>query len=314
MRRRLHLIILLVAAILVGCTGSSDTKSEAQVGDFDQVMHQADSLYNSMEFRTAYDLYLQLLDNKEAKADDEKMLNVLNSLCMASELAGHKAEQTKWMQQLLDLAKQTGNAYYESMGLMSMGKRIYYEGDRQQGVRYVNEAIDLMAKTDREDADHLTHSQMIILAGLYSDMNDLDNALRTDERNVRLTMEGTRWGNTPQLQLIDRRMALAKTAYCLAKMGNFQRADSVYTAWQSVQYEGDHTRDYFIADYLRERGRYPEAVKVNDDLIQKIRAHGDTLGEMMNCAKWGLAEVYQKMGNYKQAADLYGLFVQLVPY
>jgi YesN/AraC family two-component response regulator len=88
-------------------------------------------------------------------------------------------------------------------------------------------------------------------------------------------------------------------------MGNFQRADSVYTAWQSVQYEGDHTRDYFIADYLRERGRYPEAVKVNDDLIQKIRAHGDTLGEMMNCAKWGLAEVYQKMGNYKQAADLY---------
>ena len=116
-------------------------------------------------------------------------------------------------------------------------------------------AIDLMAKTDREDADHLTHSQMIILAGLYSDMNDLDNALRTDERNVRLTMEGTRWGNTPQLQLIDRRMALAKTAYCLAKMGNFQRADSVYTAWQSVQYEGDHTREYFIADYLRERGR-----------------------------------------------------------
>lgn len=304
MKQRLHIIILLVVAILVGCTGG-DTKNEEQVGDFNQIMHQADSLYNSMEFRTAYDLYLQLLDNKEAKADDEKMLNVLNSLCMASELAGHKAEQTKWMQQLLDLAKQTGNAYYESMGLMSLGKRIYYEGDRQQGVRYVNEAIDLMAKTDREDADHLTHSQMIILAGLYSDMNDLDNALRTDERNVRLTMEGTRWGNTPQLQLIDWRMALAKTAYCLAKMGNFQRADSVYTAWQSVQYEGDHTRDYFIADYLRERGRYPEAVKVNDDLIQKIRAHGDTLGEMMNCAKWGLAEVYQKMGNYKQAADLY---------
>ena len=304
MKQRLHIIILFVAAILVGCS-VGDTKNEEQVGDFNQIMHQADSLYNSMEFRTAYDLYLQLLDNKEAKADDEKMLNVLNSLCMASELAGHKAEQTKWMQQLLDLAKQTGNAYYESLGLLAMGKRIYYEGDRQQGIQYVSEAIDLMAKTDREDADHLTHSQMIILAGLYSDMNDLDNALRTDERNVRLTMEGTRWGNTPQLQLIDRRMALAKTAYCLAKMGNFQRADSVYTAWQSVQYEGDHTRDYFIVDYLRERGRYPEAVKVNDDLIQKIRAHGDTLGEMMNCAKWGLAEVYQKMGNYKQAVDLY---------
>ena len=169
MRQRLNIIILLVAAILVGCS-VGDTKNDEQVGDFNQIMHQADSLYNSMEFRTAYDLYLQLLDNKEAKADDEKMLNMLNSLCMASELAGHKAEQTKWMQQLLDLAKQTGNVYYESLGLLAMGKRIYYEGDRQQGIQYVSEALDLMAKTDREDADHLTHSQMIILAGLYSDI------------------------------------------------------------------------------------------------------------------------------------------------
>jgi AraC-like DNA-binding protein len=233
------------------------------------------------------------------------MLNVLNSLCMASELAGHKAEQTKWMQQLLDLAKQTDNAYYESLGLLAMGKRIYYEGDRQQGIQYVSEAIDLMAKTDREDADHLTHSQMIILAGLYSDMNDLDNALRTDERNVRLTMEGTRWGNTPQLQLIDRRMALAKTAYCLAKMGNFQRADSAYAAWKAVQYEGNHTRDYFIVDYMRRRGRYAEAVTIYNGLIERVRQQGDTLGEMMNTAKWGLADVYHQMGNCEQAAALY---------
>ena len=48
--------------------------------------------------------------------------------------------------------------HYESLGLLAMGKRIYYEGDRQQGIQYVSEAIDLMAKTDREDADHLTHS------------------------------------------------------------------------------------------------------------------------------------------------------------
>ena len=304
MRQRLYIILLLVATILVGCS-VGDTKNEAQAGDFNQVMHQADSLYNSMEFKTAYDLYLQLLDNKEAKADDEKMLNVLNSLCMASELAGHKAEQTKWMQQLLDLAKQTGNAYYESLGLLAMGKRISYEGDRQQGIQYVSEAIDLMAKTDRIDTDHLTHSQMIILSSMYSEMNDLDNALRTDERNVRLTMEGTRWGNSPQLQQIDQRMALAKMAQRLAKKGDFQRADSAYADWQAVQYEGNHARDYFIMDYLRERGRYPEAVKVYDDLIRQVRAHGDTLGEMMNCAKWGLAEIYQKMGNYKQAADLY---------
>lgn len=99
-------MILFAVLALTACTGSSDTKNEAQAGDFIQTMRRADSLYNSMKFRTAYDLYLQLLDSKEAKADDERMLNVLNSLCMASELAGHKAEQTKWIQQIRSLNKE----------------------------------------------------------------------------------------------------------------------------------------------------------------------------------------------------------------
>ncbi len=59
-------------------------------------------------------------------------------------------------------------------------------------------------------------------------------------------MDGTRWGWTPNQQLIDRRMALAKLAAVLAKMHDFQRADSAYAAWKAVTYEGNHTRDYFI--------------------------------------------------------------------
>ena len=64
-------LILFAVLALTACTGSGDTKNEAQAGDFSQTMRRADSLYNSMEFRTAYDLYLQLLDSKEAKADGE---------------------------------------------------------------------------------------------------------------------------------------------------------------------------------------------------------------------------------------------------
>jgi hypothetical protein len=43
----------------------------------------------------------------------------------ASELAGHKAEETKWLQQLLSLAKQTGNDFYHSMALMEMGQHVF---------------------------------------------------------------------------------------------------------------------------------------------------------------------------------------------
>ena len=297
-----------------GCTGSSDTKhvTQAAVNDtpFDQTMRKADSLYNHMAFRDAYDLYLQQLDARETQVDEEKRLDLLNSLCMTSELAGHKADQTKWLEQLIDLASQTGNDYYHSLGLLAMGKRIYGEGDKQLGIKYASDAIDLMSKTDREDTDHLTHSQMIILAGLYGDMKDYENALKTDERNVLLTQKGTRWGEWPQ-QAIDQRMALAKMALTLARLGNFRRADSAYDAWKAIEYEGNHARDYFIVDYLRKRGRYQETIPIYDALIQRVRAQGDTLGEMMNTAKWGLADVYKKTGNYRQAAELYGQVLEI---
>ena len=293
-------ILMMSVWPLSACANTRD-----ELTTYDQSLRRADSLYRGMQFRNAYDLYLRLLDDKEAQADSEKRLYVLNSLCNASELAGHKTDQTKWIQQLLDLARQTGNDYYHSLALMALGKRVYYEGNQQQGIRYVSQAVDLMARTDRVNTDHLTHSQLIILAALYRDMKDYAGTLRIDERNVRLTREGTRWGQVPQLQLSDQRMALAKMALTLAKMSDMRRADSVYDAWKAVPYEGYHVRDYFIVDYLRVRGRYQEAATIYKDLIGRIRAQGDTLGDMMNFAKWGLAEVCQKMGDYRRAANLY---------
>lgn len=318
MQYSLYLFFLMLPALMIGCSGSVGSKEATGNSDdatFDQAMGVADSLYSCMQFRDAYKLYLQLLDSKEAEADSEKMLSVLNALSNASELSGHKVDQHKWLQQLLDLAKQTDNNYYQSLAYMTMGQNLFYEGDRDKGIYNAIQAIDLMAKTDRENTDHLMHGYLNMLTTLYSAMKDYDNALKTNERNLQLTLNGTRWGAAPNQQLIDRRMALAKKASVLAQMGRsasghmqnlyYQRADSAYNAWKAVQYEGNHTRDYFIVDYMKNRGRFHEAVHIYNDLIQRVRQQGDTLGEMMNTAKWGLAEVYRKMGSYDQAAVLY---------
>ncbi len=318
MKQSLYLLFLWMAVLMTGCAGSSgpkDATGRSYDAGFDQTMGIADSLYNCMQFRDAYKLYLQLLDSKEAEADNEKRLSVLNALSNTSELSGHKAEQHKWLQQLLDLAVQTGNDYYQSLAHLTMGQNLFYEGNREKGIYSVNLAIDLMAKTDRENTDHLMHGYLNMLASMYGAMKDYDHALQTNERNLQLTMQGTRWGTAPSQQLIDRRMALAKKASVLAQMGlstsghqqarYYQQADSAYAAWKAVQYEGNHTRDYFIVDYMKKRGRFQEAATIYNDLIQRVRQQGDTLGEMMNTAKWGLAEVYRKMGYCSQAANLY---------
>lgn len=310
MRQILYLIILTIAPVLlVDCTGSGErsvfSPDVRDSSSFARIMGEADSLYSTMQFRESYDLYLSLLDNEEVKTDADKRMSVLDALCSVSELSGHQIEQNEWLRQLIDLSTQSNNDYYHSLALVKMGQNVFYEGDRELGIRYVNEAVDLMAKTNRADTDHLMYHHLIMLARMYGEMKDYDNALKTNQRNLQLTTEGTRWGSAPNQQLINRRMAFAKIAALLAKMGQFQRADSAYVAWKAIHYEGNHTRDYFIVDYMKHRGRYQEAVPIYKDLIQRIRLQGDTLGEMMNTAKWGLAEVYQKMGNCEQAAKLY---------
>ena len=308
----------MIVALMTGCAGGDGTKEatdRSHDAGFDQAMGVADSLYNCMQFRDAYKLYLQQLNSKEVEVDREKRLRVLYALSNTSELSGHKVEQHKWLQQLHDLAEQTGNDYYQSLAHITMGQNLFYEGDREKGIYDVNKGIDLMAKTDCENTDHLIHGYLNLLASMYGSMQDYDHALQTNERNLQLTMEGTRWGAAPNQQLIDRRMALAKKASVLAQMGRaasgsqqaryYQQADSAYAAWKAVEYEGNHTRDYFIVDYMKKRGRFQEAVTIYNDLIERIRQQGDTLGEMMNTTKWGLAEVYRRMGNCERAADLY---------
>ena len=274
--------------------------------DFSAALREADSVYNHMEFDKAYDMYLRLLDDPEVRQDTDKQLETLYSLCLVSEISGWNDDRLTWLDTLIDLARSSHNDYYLSQGLMLLGKHVYHDGDHIQGVGYIREAADLASRTDRPSTDHITHSCLNVLSNLLSDMQDYDAAVKVDERNVKLTYEGTRWGTYPQVQLRDRRTALAKLAAHQAMAGQPERSDSSYERWKKVPLAaGSNPKDYFIVDYLRERGLYSEAANIYEGLIKRIRTGSDTLGNMMLYAKWGLAEVMQKMGEYHKASDLY---------
>ena len=156
---------------LSACANTRD-----ELTTYDQSLRRADSLYRGMQFRNAYDLYLRLLDDKEAQADSEKRLYVLNSLCNASELAGHKTDQTKWIQQLLDLARQTGNDYYPD-GLteavnaddeMLGHERVLSEANRaiQAGKTAPGDLVERMRQTVRDFAGGTEQSDDLTLLAI----------------------------------------------------------------------------------------------------------------------------------------------------
>ena len=63
MRQIFYILFLTIAALMMSCTGSDGPKDEtglSQDATFDHAMGVADSLYNCLQFRDAYKLYLQL--------------------------------------------------------------------------------------------------------------------------------------------------------------------------------------------------------------------------------------------------------------
>lgn len=182
---------------------------------FDSGKRQADSLYNNMQFREAYEVYHGLLDNYEVKKDSEKKLMVLNDLCDVCDVLSRRTELMSYLQQMLDLSIATGNDYFHSLALSMLGKRLFYEGDKVRGFDYLEQAVNLMEKTNRYDKDHLLHSQLNVLSTLYHKDLNYEKALETDQRNVKVTFEGNNWGTYSQIQQQDQRVALAKLAKTL---------------------------------------------------------------------------------------------------
>lgn len=111
----------------------------------------ADSLYNNMQFREAYEVYCDLLDNHEVKKDSDKYLTILNDLCDVCDVLGRKTELMVYLQQMLDLSIATNNDYYHSLALMMIGKRLHYKGDRVKCYDYMEQAVELMERTNRHN-------------------------------------------------------------------------------------------------------------------------------------------------------------------
>lgn len=266
---------------------------------------QADSLYNCMQFREAYEVYLGLLDNYEVKKDNEKKLVVLNDLCDVCDVLSRKSELMSYLQQMLDISIATGNDYFHSTALMMLGKRLYYEGDKVKSFDFIEQAVKLMANSNRHDKDHLLHCQLNVLSTLYHKELNYEKAFKTDQYNVKITFEGKNWGTYPQIQQQDQRTALAKMAKTLVMMERYEEADAAYRQWLDVKIDGYNTRDYFIVDYLRARGKYREAADIYERLTEQICAHGDSLSDIMRYAKESLAEIYVSLGDSQRASELY---------
>ena len=276
------------------------TVTNYELDNLEAVIH-----YNHMEFREARTIYERMARSQEVRKDKEKMMKVLQDLCDVNDVLTNRKELMESIQQLLKVSTEQHSDYYLSIAKMMLGKNLFYDGQRADGIQYVREAVELMATTKKADSQHLLHSQLNVLATLYIENGQPEKALETMNRNEQVLTEGKTWGDVEQMRLHDLSTLLAKKASLLVKMHREAEADSVYERRKMIPITGEDPRGYFIVDYLRGRGRWDEALQIYDKQLERVRAMGDTLSDMMLVTKWGMAEVCYGKGDYQRAADIY---------
>lgn len=269
-------------------------------------MSEAVVRYNSMDFKEARDIFVSLLDSKEAKTDRASELDLINSIVQSSELIGSKEEVSKYLKLLLEKSEEYEDHYYRSLALHMLGKQLFYDGDRTRGIGYVRQGAALMAAcTKKVDYRFQLYSQLKCLASLYCDSGQFDKALEVMEQCEALMGHESGWTSTRDIRVQARRELLAKKASLLARMGHAAAADSAYVAWKAIPWHGRDNKDVFIVPYLRLRGLYADAISIYSDRINWLRESGDTLSTMAWASKWNLAELYYDQGDYRRSADTY---------
>ena len=277
----------------------SDMRQKKTASDFEIDKAEAAIHYNHMEFSEAQVIYEHMLSSREVKADDQKMMEVLENLCDTYDALQNSPKLQQCIQQLYDKASKVGSKYYQSVALFLLGKGEFYEGDQADGIANVKKAIRLMEEADHPRRDHLLQSQLNVLCTMYAGTARFEDALSTMSQSEQF-LRSKQPVNTEDLMIV-----LAKKTSMLVKMNRLAEADSVYEVWKALPKDADNPRQNFIIDYLRNRGRFSEALPIYEARLASIRESADTMNTMTYIMKWGMAETCYGLKQYQRAADLY---------
>ena len=295
MRKLLYVILLLLFRLLMFpgavCAGifslpdsliTDDNVYKYTFSDFDkaqQVMEQlrkrkslsmfrmdvveGDLYFNVGQYYKALKFYNRALDSDSVRNNDKNYMEQVHRMISCYDCLHNENKKSLYVYLLLKRAEQCGDKAMQSVALFNMGKMLYYQGNKEKGYEYLEQAIEMMSKTDyRYKYDNLRYDYNTLLIFQKSDRRN-EEALRTLAALEKVVTEET-GSETPMegLSAKEKKAMYAHYAVVLFRLEQAEEAERYYRKFLAASEEYDRD-DYLIMPYLFDRKMYDQVIRMN---------------------------------------------------
>ena len=334
MRKLLYVILLLLFRLLMFpgavCAGifslpdsliTDDNVYKYTFSDFDkaqQVMEQlrkrkslsmfrmdvveGDLYFNVGQYYKALKFYKRALDSDSVRNNDKNYMEQVHRMISCYDCLHNENKKSLYVYLLLKRAEQCGDKAMQSVALFNLGKMLYYQGNKEKGYEYLEQAIEMMSKTDyRYKYDNLRYDYNTLLIFQKSDRRN-EEALRTLAALEKVVTEET-GSETPMegLSAKEKKAMYAHYAVVLFRLEQAEEAERYYRKFLAASEEYDRD-DYLIMPYLFDRKMYDQVIRMNAAREKMYIMRGDTVNYYMITIKRSLGWAYRDKGDYRTAA------------
>ena len=263
---------------------------------------EGDLYFNVGQYYKALKFYKRALDSDSVRNNDKNYMEQVHRMISCYDCLHNENKKSLYVYLLLKRAEQCGDKAMQSVALFNMGKMLYYQGNKEKGYEYLEQAIEMMSKTDyRYKYDNLRYDYNTLLIFQKSDRRN-EEALRTLAALEKVVTEET-GSETPMegLSAKEKKAMYAHYAVVLFRLGQAEEAERYYRKFlaESEEYDRD---DYLIMPYLFDRKMYDQVIRMNAAREKMYIMRGDTVNYYMTTIKRSLGWAYRDKGDYRTAA------------
>lgn len=267
---------------------------------------EGDLYYNTEHYRRALKYYQRALQSDSVRLNDEELMEQYHRMISCYDGLNDDTNKAIYIKKLLEKAEQTQNQPMHSIALFNLGKMLYYQGNPSKGYLYINQAIELMEKTDyKYKHDNLYYNYHMLFIFLKKD-HRYEEALKALD-NLQKVIETPTEEGEPYIQDLaekEEKILCAHRAVVLHRLGRTKEAEAFYHRWLEIAQT--HNKDnYLIMPYLFDRQLYDDIIRINSAYEKYLQSKRDTISYRMTTTLRSLGNVYEAKGDFYQSSNYF---------
>lgn len=197
---------------------------------------EGDLYFNVGQYYKALKFYKRALDSDSVRNNDKNYMEQVHRMISCYDCLHNENKKSLYVYLLLKRAEQCGDKAMQSVALFNMGKMLYYQGNKEKGYEYLEQAIEMMSKTDyRHKYDNLRYDYNTLLIFQKSDRRN-EEALRTLAALEKVVTEETGSETPMEVECKGEKAMYAHYAVVLFGWGRRKRPNvTTGNSWRQVR-------------------------------------------------------------------------------